>query len=201
MKAVAPALALFAAIFALATPGTAAADTMSVPADVNGDGVMDRVSVSTVDGNPNAQTLAVKVGRLNYVKQIPMDNFDSTVQQPRITDINQDGRAEILVTDSIGANTLGLSVWVVDGGLHQVTWTETQPLRVWESSSFYNVDGYRCADGKLVTVRGSSYDSADGTFVGAYTTYDLHGRTATMVSSAPVSGPRSAFWTDPKSCA
>lgn len=202
MKAVAPALALFATIFALATPGTASADVFSVPADVNGDGVMDQVTLRSVDGNPYAQSLAVKVGNRTYVAQLPADSVDGTIEQPRITDIDRDGRNEIFVKDSVGANTDWWGIWVLNGGLRQVTQTDGTPFHVVEGGGFYNVDNYSCVGTQLVREWASNYmpEPGDETFEGERITYDVHGATATEVSRYPVSGPRESFGSAPQTC-
>jgi hypothetical protein len=203
MKAVAPALALFATIFALATPGTASADAFSVRADMNGDGVMDQVTLRSVDGNPYAQSLAVKVGNRTYVAQLPLDNMEAGVQQPRITDIDRDGRNEIFVLDSIGANTDWWSIWVLNGGLRQVTTPDGEAFHVVEGGGVYNVDNYSCVDAQLVREWASNYtpEPGDETFDGERITYDVHGATATEVSRYPVSGPRESFGSAPQTCA
>jgi hypothetical protein len=202
MKSVGPALVLFAALFAIATPGTASAETLSIPADLNGDGVMDKVTVSSIAGNPDEQNLAVKIGRVNYVTRIPMNNSPAGVQLPRITDIDQDGRDEIFVTDSMGANTNGFSVWALDHGLRKVQLTDGTPLRVWEGGGWSAIEGYSCVGTQLVTVGAYMEYPWNEIFVGERVTYDVHGATATEVSRIPVTGPYDApgFSAAPLTC-
>jgi hypothetical protein len=207
MKRIAPVLALLTATLAFAAPANAAADT-TVQADLNGDGQLDRVAVSPVPGNPSEQNLTVKIGRLAMKTRVPL-SAEGGVQPLRVVDVNNDGRDEILVTQSVGANTDTFSVWGMFDSLRAVVRDDGTRLHLWEGGAVSSVSRYGCevaGDGnrQLVSVWGASKDVNSDYLKGERVTFTvLANGVATIRSRAWVEGFRdsAAFMTDPQACA
>jgi hypothetical protein len=193
MKAIAPALAVFAALFAFGSPAAAATTEYAAQADLNGDGQLDRVVVKPTADNPAEQFLVATVGRRNYVARVPVDQ-PFGVQPLRVSDIDVDGRDEIIVTEVVGANTLWFSVWVLDGGLHQVRLTDGTPLRLYEGGGRSAVVGYGCefTGGRyqLFTVGAELVDEENGIYAGERVNYDVVNGVATETRRKQIAGTR-----------
>lgn len=208
MKALVSVTAIFAAVFSFSTPASAAADGFSAPADLNGDGVLDQVAVRTLPNDPNRQAVVATIGRVSYLAYTTMNNYPSGIQPPRVTDVNADGRDEVVVTESVGANTYGFSMWVFDHGFHKVTRVSGDPLQLWEGGGYSAILGYGCeftgGQNQLFTVRAQLVDEASGRFEGERATFELlDGGVARMTTNSAISGTRAApvFRIDPRSCA
>ncbi len=213
---VASALALSSAVFGLAgqagtvAPQAARAEVdivgqQTASADLNGDGRLDRVVLRPVDGNPNVQELVAKVGGKRLTATVPMNNY-SGLQPMRVVDVDADGRDEVVVAQSVGANTDSFGVWGLHGGaLSPIRLAGGAQLILWEGGGISAVLGYGCTDHdgrQLVQVRAVG--------IGDYTVYEgesivytVDGGVATEVARVPVSGPRDApgFQVDPAACA
>lgn len=207
MKSLVSVAAIFAAVFAFSSLTPAAADDFSVSADMNGDGVLDKATVAPVPGTDREQLLVVTVGRVSYVAHVPLSSSGG-IQAPRVTDVDGDGRAELVVTESVGANTFGYTLWVLDHGLHHVTQPDGSPLRLWEGGGISAISRYGCevAGGqrRLFTVGAQLVDWDNGVYVGTRDTYQLYdGGVVRMTSRANISGTRdaAALAADPATCA
>lgn len=208
MKLVASTLALFAAAAAFATPAAAAtAPTQhAVQADLNGDGTLDRVVVRAVPNNPNEQVLVATVGRVNYVAREALDAFDTTVQPLRVVDTNADGRDEVLLTESVGANTNTFSVWGLFDGWRPIKMPDQSRLRLFEGGAVYSFSTFGCdtiaAQRKLVTVAGWLDEMESEIYMGVRVTYSVGFGAVEQWSYMDVSGPRDApaFQAYPRTC-
>jgi hypothetical protein len=208
MKLAAPVLALFTAIFALAAPATAAAAPATehaVRADLNGDGTLDRVIVRSVPNNPNEQFLVATVGQVSFVAREALDAFDTTVQPLRVVDINADGRDEVVLTESVGANTDRLSVWGLFDTWRPVRMADQSRLRLWVGGGSATFDNFGCdtisGQRKLVTVRGA-WDLDREIYTGERITYSVGFGTVEQWSHMSVEGSREApgFQASPRTC-
>jgi hypothetical protein len=206
MKIVAPALALFSALFAFGSPAAAATTEYAVRADLNGDGTLDRVVVRPTTDNPEQQFLVATVGRTNFVARVPMD-VPFGVQPLRVSDIDADGRDEITVTETVGANTLWFSVWVLDRGLQQVRLADGTPLRLYEGGGRSSIVGYGCefVDGRqeLFTVRAELVDEEIGLYAGERVNHTVVHGVATETWRKRVAGTYDShdFQADYQTCA
>jgi hypothetical protein len=206
MKAFAPLLALVAATFAFTTP--AAADDMTVRADLNGDGQLDSVTIRPVAGNPNLQRLVAVVGGTTLRATVPLDAYQVGVQPLRVVDLDDDGWDEVVVTETVGANTLSFTVWGLFGGLRPVVGPDlVTPLRLWEGGGISATSLYGCeADGggrQLVLTGGYAIDVDFEVFQGERVTYTVHNGVAAETSRIEVTSTRDdpAFQADPAACA
>ena len=216
---VAPALALTATVFGIAAQtGTdvqharAAAPQAEVAvegqqtasADLNGDGRLDRVVLRPVAGNPNVQELVARVGGKRLTATVPMNNY-SGVQPMRVADVNADGREEVVVAQSVGANTDSFGVWGLHGSaLSPVRTADGAQLVLWEGGGASAVLRYGCTDDhdgrQLIQTSGEAFGDWTA-FDGERIVYTVDSGVATEVSRVPVRGPRDAFEVDSAACA
>lgn len=207
MKAIVPLLATVVAAFALATPATAAADDLSVQADLNGDGQLDTVRVEPVAGNSFQQRLVATVGGTTLTATVPLNAYQIGPQPPRVVDLDGDGWDEVVVTETVGANTLSFTVWGLFGGLRPVVGPDlTTPLRLWEGGGISATSLYGCEDDdgrQLVSTGGYAIDVNFEVFRGERVTYTVHNGVATETSRIQVTSTRDdpAFQADPATCA
>lgn len=208
MKAVAPVLGLFAAIFALATPATAMAAPspvlMSTRADLNGDGTLDLVTLTPAAGDPGTQILTGAVGAKRYTAAIPMDESFG-VRPLRVGDVDGNGRADIIVTEIVGANTEWFSVWELGRRWLPVRDPDGTELQLAEGGGIASIVRYGCevvgGRRQLFTVMASLEDWDTMIYDGEKVTYVVDDGVATEVSRQSITGPREVFPTDDTLCA
>jgi hypothetical protein len=207
MKAIAPALAVFAALFAFGSPAAAATTTeQAVQADLNGDGRLDRVVAKPVAGSQNEQLLVATVNGVSYVAREPMDP-DWGVQPLRVVDVNADGRYEILLPETVGMRTDSFSVWGLNNGWRPVVFSDQTRLLLWEGGEFGDtISGYGCefvGRRQVVTVFAELTDPTTGRYDGERSTYNVQNGIAEQTSRLPVRGTRDyvASTADPQACA
>lgn len=206
MKVIAPALALAATVFGFTAP--ASADTRQTAyADIDGDGRRDRVAVQTVDGQPDEQLLTARVRGHRLSASVPLASYNG-VQPMRVTDVDVDGRDEVVVTESVGANTDSFGVWGLRGNaLAPVTLADGTPLRLWDGGGISAISRYGCTDDhegrKLVQVNAVATGVDFTVYTGETVVYVVEDGVATETARIPVSGPRDApeFQLDPALCA
>jgi VCBS repeat protein len=201
MKAVAPVLGLFAAILALATPATALATPspsptlMSVRADLNGDGALDLVTVRQAPGDPSTQIVTGTVGGRRYDAFVPLDSAIG-VRPLRVGDVDGNGRADIFVTEVVGANTEWLSVWELGQRWLPVRHPDGQQVQLFDGGGIASIVRYGCevVDGRreLFTVA-AELDWDTGIYSGEKVNYVVDDTEATEVSRESITGPREAF--------
>lgn len=209
MKAIGPVLGLFAAILVAAVaPATASAAPVmehSAQADLNGDGTLDRVVVRAVAGNPEEQLLIATVGRTNYVAREEFYAFEAGVQPPRVVDLNDDGRDEVILTESLGNNTDTLSVWGLNDGWRPVKLPDQSRLRLYEGGGASAINRYGCeivnGQRKLVTVS-AFIDWETEIYSGERIVYTV-GRGAAepwLISTVTGAYGSAVFYTNPQAC-
>ncbi|GAB3008817.1 hypothetical protein [Saccharothrix stipae] len=207
LKAFAPAFALVAAVPALWGAPPAAGD-QSVTADLDGDGRADRAWVRVVEGDPDRQELVAAIRHYRITARMPL--YSRTGVLPlRVVDLDDDGRDEVVVTESAGANTDLFTVWGVRGmRLRTVTTPEGGPLALAEGGGVNAINRYGCevVDGArhLVTVTGQLVWPSDPmVYEGTRVTYAVHEGVATATSTTPVLGERidPVYQVDPQACA
>jgi hypothetical protein len=202
-------LQAFVPALALAAAGpTAVTVDVTARADLNGDGRTDRVAVREVVGAPDTQELVAVVGGHRFTARVP---FHSTVGMSplRVVDLDDDVRDEVVVTESIGANTDLFTVWGLSGGvLRAVTTPDGNRLVLAEGGGISALSRYGCevVDGRrhLVTVQGELVWTSDPlVHDGERVTYAVRDGVATATSTTPVLAERDApaYQVDPKSCA
>jgi hypothetical protein len=220
---VAPALALTATVLGLAAQAGTSAGTdvrharapqaevavegqQTASADLNGDGRLDRVVLQPVAGNESRQLLITRIGGKRLTATVPMNNHGG-VQPMRVVDVNADGRDEVVVTQSVGANTDSFGVWGLHGGaLSPVRLVDGTQLILWQGGGASAMLRYGCTadhDGRQL-VQASGMGIGDYTvFEGERIVYTVDGGVATEVSREPVRGPRDTpgFQADPAACA
>lgn len=205
-RAVATTGAIAAAI-ALFSTGTAAADQpaqQDATADLDGDRVQEDVTLykSTED----TQVLAAIVDGQPESATIPADLGDG-VEPIRVTDLNGDGRDEMIIAESAGANTVWYSVWHYrDGrGLAGVGTEDGHQLTIFEGGGVAARSGYACGDDAFAVLNAEADDiSADPvTYSGSRTIYEL--RDGTAVSTDEITfhhatDDQAVMRADPHSC-
>lgn len=168
----------------------------SVYADLNGDGLKDYVTVESVPGNQNEQILSARVGAQRLTARLPLDS-PVGVQPMGVVDLDGDGRKEVVVTESLGANTSAMGVWGLYGGrLGAVRTGDGAPLLLWDGGGASAINRYGCTadhDGRqLVTVGAQAVDIDFTVFEGEFVVYEIEQGIATETARVPVTGPRDA---------
>ncbi|MEV6873191.1 VCBS repeat-containing protein [Amycolatopsis sp. NPDC051128] len=167
--------------FAGAAPALAASPDAPIhtAADLNGDGTRDDVvSWRAIRGD---QVVSATVNGQRTSIHLPADARFG-VLPPRVADLNGDGRAELLVATSFGADASTYSVLHFDGRkLSQVVGADHRPFSVAEGGGAAAHLGYMCmapgGDRLFVTVVSSADDvtrpADEITYTGTRTTYTL----------------------------
>ncbi|PRY39867.1 hypothetical protein [Umezawaea tangerina] len=200
--------ALLLALVASATfaaPANAAVQE-SVQADLDGDGVLETVTTEQVAGDSTKQLLSTTIRGLRLTALVPLDSHVGPLPL-RVVDLGGDGTDEVVVAESVGANTVGFGVWGLFGGLRPVTASDGSALRVWEGGGISALNGYGCEDSgggrSLVTVDARLTNRPQGIYTGKRVTYSVVDGVATETSRAAVAGAWDApgFQVDPAACA
>ncbi|MCC8251386.1 hypothetical protein [Saccharothrix luteola] len=205
LKAFAPAFALVAAVPALW--GTAPGDGI-VTADLDGDGRADRISVRVAATDPTKQELTAVVRGFRISAFMPVDSTFGALP-PRITDLDGDGRDEVVVNEVRGANTDHFTVWRLDARrLRPITTPDGATLRLTEGGGASAVSRYGCVDVEgrrlLVTVLGAVDRTTDPRlYDGERVTHAVVDGVATATSTTPVRAERNApaYQVDRNACA
>lgn len=194
--------------FGVAVPASAAENSpVQVRADLNGDGQLETVDVTAYDDT--RQLLRTVVDGTTWETLVTYDSY-AGVQPPRVVDLGGDGRDELVVTESVGANTTYFSAWDLGpAGWRQLTTPDRKPLQLVEGGGIAAHAGYTCLDDhdgrELVTVIAEGDLTADPiTYTGKRTSYLVADGVATPVSSSDITNePREApaLQVDPDLCA
>lgn len=193
-----------AAASASMLPLAANASPQGVKADVDGDGRADPVSLRQV----SEDTMLLRVGlRDQFVDATIQGNARG--QELSVVDVNGDGLDEVMVPESVGANTITYTVWGYDNGLRMVRTDNADPWRLATGGGATAVSTYGCAPDNserlLTTV--SAYEDSNGdnfVFKGNRETYSVVDGVARVVDEVPIEDaqrddPR--LNEDPASCA
>ncbi|WP_020672121.1 hypothetical protein [Amycolatopsis nigrescens] len=198
----------FAAI-GLAAPAAAAEPPQQAVAhaDLDGDGTPETVTLTMIgDGT---QQLTADVGGRQIQATMPGDDF-AGAQPIRVTDLNADGRAELVITKSVGANTLTFDAWDYDGEFRRLGTPDGQPLDLYEGGGVAARVGYTCEAtpaGRALVTLGSEADDVGAdplTYTGARTAYTLQDGVLTPAATVPftsVAPTDPLVSTDPAACA
>jgi hypothetical protein len=182
----------------LAAPGVAAAqgasDVVSADADVDGDGAANRVTLQQVA--PGTQLL--RVGLADEFVDARVSGHEAVpLIVPFVVDVNGDGRDELVLATSLGANTTTFEVWSLDDGrLHAVTTEDGAPWRLYEGGGVSAIGAYGCVPGtpgrqlRDVQARLDDAASGDGTtrYDGAVVTYAVAGGVAHPAATESLQG-------------
>jgi hypothetical protein len=196
-----PAAATPVAIQPVYVPGQ-----VSVLADLDGDGTLEKVVSQPIAGNPDEQLLITMVRSVRLSAKAPLASYLGRLELD-VADVNGDGRDEVLVTESIGANTNSMSVWGLYGGLRPVITADGSVLKLWEGGGVSAHDRFTCEPvgdrRRLVTISAELTDWQVGTFTGERVSYTVRDGLATESGRVQVVGPRSSagFQGDRTACA
>lgn len=207
--ALSAATAVSAATMAFASePAATTADeweTVTTQADVDGDGSPNAVTLREVSADTQTLTFA-------FAEEVIDTSFEADarppLQQPRVVDIDGDGRDEIMVAQSVGANTITFNIWKYEPGqgIVRLTTSAGAPFEVYEGGGVASISGYSCnqvpGGREFVTVN-SHTSSTEPVFDGDRITYSVNLNAMTVearaeIREAPVGDPLLA--TDPASC-
>ncbi|GAB3287413.1 FG-GAP repeat domain-containing protein [Parasphingorhabdus pacifica] len=150
------------------------------------------------DGRENPIVLRqTSPGEMLLRAGLPGEFVDATIsgesrgQPPVPIDVNGDGSDEIMVPESVGANTIISSVWrySAEAGLHAVRTADGEQWRLAEGGSATTVSTYGCAPAatgrNLVSV--NAYESApDFSYRGNRVTYSVRDGVAHVVEEITI---------------
>ncbi len=211
---IAAALGLAAIVPALAHPlgnplaAAPANDPVTTVADLDGDGEIETVTAQLTRATD--QVISATVNGAFTSIHLPADS-SVPLQAPRVTDLNGDGRAELIVTQSVGANTTFFTALHYDGrNLGQVVDNDSKPLSVAEGGGVAAHLGYQCTPlnggGRTFEIVASEADDVSAeplTYSGTRTTYTLRDGALTTqntqtIGKRPVTDP--ILGTDAATC-
>lgn len=191
--------------------GVAAADsTETSTLDLDGNGTLDSARLAALgDGSQQALQFTVD-GRVTEAV-LPGDSYAGT-RPMRVLDVNNDGRQELLVSESVGANTEWFSIWDLgaDGAPRELTTQDGAPLKLNEGGGVAARLGYECApagsDGRVLITLAASNESptAEPSYDGRRVAYEVRDGVAAPVDEYPFTGAPQGdpvLVTAPDSCA
>lgn len=161
----------------VATAPVASADTASTAdwattyGNVNGYGTDERVTVRDIDEDTHELVVTFSNGSVDRYRY----SVDAgPVRTPRITDINRDGRDEVLVFTSTGANTSRLRILTLAPGIGwiSVKGSANRVFHLWEGGGVAAASRYRCEADLLAKVS-AEIDSNGRTYSGTVNWYLL----------------------------
>ncbi|WP_146107980.1 hypothetical protein [Actinokineospora auranticolor] len=182
------------------------AGAVVVWADLNGDRVKDKVTLRPVAGSKTQQELSATVRGKRYTARMPLENFAGTVRQPVVVDLDKDRRKEVLVVESVGANTDRLSAWRLSGRSLVPVTSGGKAVQIWQGGGVSGVLRYGCeqarSGGRFVTVS-AELDWARDVYVGERVTYTVRNGKMAVIGRKHIEGARTdaAFQTKPGACA
>ncbi|KAA9158118.1 VCBS repeat-containing protein [Amycolatopsis acidicola] len=170
-----------AAALALLTPGIASATEPSATVqqatpDLDGDGYPDLATLTMAGDGQQRLDFTVR-GETTSV-QLTGDPAQG-VQPMRVTDMNGDGRQEVVVVESVGANTTFSTVWDHAGsGPRALSTSDGKPLQLAEGGGMAARLGYECASNAaggrdLITLQVSRDDGDAVTYTGSRVRYEI----------------------------
>jgi hypothetical protein len=197
---IAAALSLATVIPASAAPSTPAEPVTTV-ADLDGDGEIETVSAEQTGAHD--QVISATVNGTFTSIHIGADGY-AGIEAPRVTDLNGDGRAELIVVQSVGVNTMFSTALHFDGrNLSQVVDEADKPLSVAEGGGVAAHLGYQCTSleggGRTFETVAAEADDISApveqiTYSGTRTVYTLRDGALTAQNTIPFSARQA---TDP----
>ena len=182
-KTIALTTAAFAALTVGAGTAAATAGDVRVAADLDGDGVDERVVIRAA-GTAEQQIVTTVDGQRHAVS-VPGDTRGAVIA-PRVTDIDGNGAEELVLTEYVGANTDTFDVWAyMDGALYSFGTENGDAVRLYEGGGISARSGYTCEEvggvRQLVVLSARIDDDSwdDPTYTGSWTYYRIEDGTAT----------------------
>jgi hypothetical protein len=201
-------LAATAGLLTLVSATTASAD-VTAQGDLDGDGTPDTVTL-TPQSEGVEQKVTVTAGGQTAELTLSLSTPDGLPREPRFVDLNDDGKDEVLVTETVGdSNTTFVTVDLGAGGLRVMKTPEGQELRFFEGDTAVARSGYTCKQtlfGREFTIlfAVAADESADPSFIGTLAGYRVSGGVATPTTQIPifwVKGDNPQLTVDPSACA
>jgi len=196
-------------------PGEAPADPAPVDvtwADLDDDGANDRITVQADPGG--GWQLRADLASGTVTAMLPSDQPEVLEADRRVSDVDGNRVAEVVVPVSIGANAVASAIYLYDGevGLVPVSGPDGHPFFVYEGGGATAVNGYECADdhdgrslGLLgVTLREDLPPGAPPRYSGTYVAHAVVDGVVTPLESTAiddVAADDPLLQTDPASCA
>lgn len=207
-RAILSGTAALAMLLSCAAPAWAAPDhapaRSETTADVDGDGRGDPVTLQQV----SEETMLLRAGLRDEFVDATVAG-DARGQRPVPADIDGDGADELLVPESVGANTITYAAWTYtpEAGLHAVRTTDGEPLRLHEGGGATAVSTYGCAPantGRLLVSVNAHESGPEAAYQGDRVTYSVRGGVAAVVDETPIADAERddpALRADPATCA
>ncbi|MEU0466541.1 VCBS repeat-containing protein [Amycolatopsis sp. NPDC006131] len=200
----AAAAALLASVALVPGVASAAPAPQRAAVDLDGDGTPDLATL---------RTTGVDAQRLEFTVRGVTTGADLTGQPApmRVTDVDGDGRQEVVVTEVVGANTLWYGVWDYDGtGPRTLSTSDGEKLYLYEGGGVTTRLGYECAGNSfggrdLITLRARMDEGTPAlTYSGLRVLYEISDGiarevTTYTITSVPQDDP--VLRTTPESCA
>ncbi|GAA0898606.1 hypothetical protein [Pseudonocardia zijingensis] len=203
-----------AAAALVTVPGTALAQyrpaAVTAEADVDGDGAQEHVTLEQLA--PGTQLLRVHLPS-GYVEDRILGDEGLPLIVPFVVDVNGDGRDELVIATSLGANTNTLQLWSFDDDrLHAVTTEDGATWQLFEGGGVSAMGMYGCVPGtparQLRDVQATLDEAAstdgttryDGTAV-TYTVTDGMAHRAVVEPLEDVTRDDPRVQVDPATCA
>lgn len=183
---------------ALLLPASALAatppDETRIEADMDGDGTYDPVTLQQV----TPESMLLRVGLADQYLDATVPGNASGLA-PRVVDVDADGRDELLVPESVGANTITFTLWSYEpgAGLRHMADPTGAPWKVSEGGGVSAISDYGCIadhdDQQVILINARLDDDAadPSTYSGTRTAFTVESGTATPTSTVQIeSAPR-----------
>ncbi|RZQ61422.1 FG-GAP repeat domain-containing protein [Amycolatopsis suaedae] len=190
LTGIAAALSLTATATATAAPAT---EPVTTVADLDGDGEIETVTATPAGDD---QVISATVQGVPASIRVGADSA-AGLEAPRVADLNGDGRAELIVTQSVGANTTHFTTLHFDGGnLSQVVGPDGTPVALAEGGGIAARLGYNCSPEGGGRTFGTVAAEADNlgspagelTYSGTRTVYTLRDGALSVRETVPFTG-------------
>lgn len=177
--------ALTATALALVTAAPAWAERSDVRADLDGDGRVDPVSLVQVSDS----AMLLRAGMAGEFVDVEVPGNAGGLE-PEPVNVNGDGVDEVLVPESVGANTTTRTAWAysAEQGLHPLREVDGELWRLPEGGGAAAVSTFGCdtgRTGRAVEVVSAARDE-QGTFDGRWLTYRVVAGSAHLVRDVAV---------------
>lgn len=183
-----------------------AAPQQQASPDLNDDGRQDLATLEPV-GDGSQQLLRFIVDGRTAEAVLPGDS-SAGARPMRMTDINGDGAQELVVTESVGANTETLAVADLgpDGTVRTLTTSDGERLELYEGGGIAARSGYECApagNARMLITLGATNEGPASAYDGSRIGYEVRDGVATRIDEVPFEGVGQddpVLQVDPASC-